>query len=477
MKILGDNTIPDTPYRRSGSVDIFHSRSTKRRVHTVLAKAFSSSRNTKIGTMTTKKTNLRKALLLFLYPSRHPTSASENRTHSPYRPLPAQHTNSARTTPASSPRTATPLHPPFFQLQRKHPTAISAFSYFFRLFRPNNCPPTFFCSTITCLTYLRPTLSHSSLGLGALPPSPPIHRERERRCLRKSRQPGVGGNTIEMDLLTRVRNIEELERKRDVLPDGDENEGEDVVMHSTPPPASHHQPGSASNSPASPGSPGSGTTLFSRIGSVKRWGVMRRRGRVSSSTPSEVITIGRSDFEANYQQQDAVMMDITPRHHGGRHSPTPHHIPTKVKRHSGATTSSVSASTNVQRPQNKASGSSQQHQNWLFFRSLSATQSHSTAVSGSPASPTASTRPHSRLESSGAGACSRSTSTSDLPGTYTTSPATNVVFDLRHTPTLPNGRNALQSIPSSPPHSPAKLVKRKSSGFAPLKLGFGGHGH
>jgi hypothetical protein len=97
-----------------------------------------------------------------------------------------------------------------------------------------------------------------------------------------------------MGLLTRVRNIEELERKRDVLAHGDENEDEDVVMHSTPPPASHHQPGTPGNSPASPGTPGSGTTLFSRIGSVKRWGMRRRRERGSSSTPSEVIMIGRS---------------------------------------------------------------------------------------------------------------------------------------------------------------------------------------
>ena len=56
--------------------------------------------------------------------------------------------------------------------------------------------------------------------------------------MRKSRPPGVGGNTIEMGLLTRVRNIEELERGRDVFVHGDENEGEDVVMRSTPPPAS-----------------------------------------------------------------------------------------------------------------------------------------------------------------------------------------------------------------------------------------------
>lgn len=38
-----------------------------------------------------------------------------------------------------------------------------------------------------------------------------------------------------MGLLTRVRNIEELERERDVFADGDENEGEDVVMQIVPP--------------------------------------------------------------------------------------------------------------------------------------------------------------------------------------------------------------------------------------------------
>ena len=53
---------------------------------------------------------------------------------------------------------------------------------------------------------------------------------------KKSCQLVLVENTIGMGLLTQMRNLEELERERDVFADGDENEGEDVVMHSTPPP-------------------------------------------------------------------------------------------------------------------------------------------------------------------------------------------------------------------------------------------------
>ena len=42
--------------------------------------------------------------------------------------------------------------------------------------------------TITLLTYLHPR-SHSSSGLGTLPPSPLIHHKCERRCLRKKSCP------------------------------------------------------------------------------------------------------------------------------------------------------------------------------------------------------------------------------------------------------------------------------------------------
>lgn len=129
------------------------------------------------------------------------------------------------------------------------------------VFSPNYCLSTSFSTTHNLFDVSSPTLSCSSPGLGGLPPRSPIHRERERRRLRKkSPPPGIGGNIIKAGLLARARNNEELERTREdnAFGHGDRNEDEDdddVLIHSMPPPASHHhQPGTMSNSPASPGS-------------------------------------------------------------------------------------------------------------------------------------------------------------------------------------------------------------------------------
>jgi hypothetical protein len=138
------------------------------------------------------------------------------------------------------PALAPSLTPPL--LQRKHPTL----AHLFRLFSPNYCLSTSFSTNHNLLDVSSPTLSCSSPGLGGLPPRSPIHRERERRRLRKkSPPPGIGGNVIKAGLLARARNNEELERTRedDAFGHGDRNEDEDhddVLIHSMPPPASHH---------------------------------------------------------------------------------------------------------------------------------------------------------------------------------------------------------------------------------------------
>jgi hypothetical protein len=85
-------------------------------------------------------------------------------------------------------------------------------THFFRLFGPNDCPSVFFCTNHNPLDISPPHTLPFFVGLGALPPSLPIHCERERSRWKKSRPPGVGGNVIEVGLLTRVRNIEEPER-------------------------------------------------------------------------------------------------------------------------------------------------------------------------------------------------------------------------------------------------------------------------
>ncbi|KAF5379496.1 hypothetical protein D9615_006616 [Tricholomella constricta] len=64
-------------------------------------------------------------------------------------------------------------------------------------------PPSSSAFTVTSTTHLHPTVSRSSSGLGALPPSPPIHRERERRRLRKKSRPQGPG--IELSTMRRER--------------------------------------------------------------------------------------------------------------------------------------------------------------------------------------------------------------------------------------------------------------------------------
>ncbi|KAI0070816.1 hypothetical protein K474DRAFT_1669674 [Panus rudis PR-1116 ss-1] len=117
---------------------------------------------------------------------------------------------------------------------------------------------------------LRPTVSGSSFG--ALPPSPPIHRERERRRLRKkSRPPRFDDNIYELD---------------------DRAENPPPLRPSTPeksvsPPTNHAPLASEPPAPEPAPTPPSRSSLVSRIGSVgKKWGAARKK-RVSTE-PSEV---------------------------------------------------------------------------------------------------------------------------------------------------------------------------------------------
>ena len=142
----------------------------------------------------------------------------------------------------------------------------------------------------------------SSLAL--LPPSPPIHKERERRRLRKKSRPlrearielvNMAGRYSFSDGEGSARNT------RSATPSDvssvDEHHKYHPVLELTPPlptqPSVLAIPSapvmSASRSmmtvPATPTK--GGATLMSRIGSVKKWGIGRRKG--TSSTPSEVI--------------------------------------------------------------------------------------------------------------------------------------------------------------------------------------------
>ncbi|KAG6844824.1 hypothetical protein H0H87_003391 [Tephrocybe sp. NHM501043] len=120
--------------------------------------------------------------------------------------------------------------------------------------------------TVTSMTHLRPTASRSSSALGGLPPSPPRHRERERRRLRKKSRPQ--GTAIELAV---------IRGDSDAYDFPEESEGESRPM--TPPPPV------LQSTPSSPSGSGGAGALLSRIGSVKKWGVRRKKG---SPPPSDL---------------------------------------------------------------------------------------------------------------------------------------------------------------------------------------------
>ncbi|KAI6127189.1 hypothetical protein F5141DRAFT_1210518 [Pisolithus sp. B1] len=105
---------------------------------------------------------------------------------------------------------------------------------------------------------LKPSASGPSLSM--LPPSPPIHRER-RRLRKKSRPPNLDDNVFEL-----------IEEQRDSTP---------PLPPSTPERSSPPPPPAAEATPS-----GNKTPLLSRIGSVKKWGVRRKR---ASTGPAEVM--------------------------------------------------------------------------------------------------------------------------------------------------------------------------------------------
>ncbi|KAL4064673.1 hypothetical protein V8B97DRAFT_2111834 [Scleroderma yunnanense] len=107
------------------------------------------------------------------------------------------------------------------------------------------------------LALLRPSVSGHSLAM--LPPSPPIHRER-RRLRKKSRPHHLDNNVFEL-----------VEEQRDSSP---------------PLPPSTPERSSPALPPPVEATPNNKTPLLSRIGSVKKWGVRRKR---ASTGPAEVM--------------------------------------------------------------------------------------------------------------------------------------------------------------------------------------------
>lgn len=113
-------------------------------------------------------------------------------------------------------------------------------------------------------------LSGAAASLAMLPPSPPTHRER-RRLRKKSRPPNMDNNVFEL-----------IEEQRDSSPPPLPPSTPERETASSPPMV----PMITSSSLEATPSGGSKTPLLSRIGSVKRWGVRRKR---ASTGPAEVM--------------------------------------------------------------------------------------------------------------------------------------------------------------------------------------------
>ncbi|KAG6810622.1 hypothetical protein H0H92_011090 [Tricholoma furcatifolium] len=201
--------------------------------------------------------------------------------------------------------------------------------------------------TVTSTTHLHPTTSRSSSALSNYPPSPPIQKERERRRLRKKSRPQ--GTAIELAVIHSEY-------------DGyDFREETEFDRPTTPPPPP--QP-VVQSTPASPSGAGA---LLSRIGSVKKWGVRRRKG---STAPSEVDDRDSHITPRPARPQSQASITSIPSSSGSSNAHQTHHPPLPSIPDAGRRSSSIGQSAS-----------------W-FFRSSSSTYAHgSTSEVDLPAQP------------------------------------------------------------------------------------------
>ena len=140
--------------------------------------------------------------------------------------------------------------------------------------------------TYSSTTHLRPT---SAFAL--IPPSPPIHRERERRRLRKKSRPkphnlfeltelpsGFTPGRLSFSDLDLPRPASELASRG---PDSDLSS----IRERPPLPIVDTSMRSSNGHPSIPPTPTKGAALLSRIGSVKKWSVRRKRGDSTTAPP------------------------------------------------------------------------------------------------------------------------------------------------------------------------------------------------
>ena len=139
--------------------------------------------------------------------------------------------------------------------------------------------------TYSSTAHLRPT---SAFAL--IPPSPPIHKERERRRLRKKSRPKPQAVFEMVEIPSQERpSFSDVDLPRPASEfDSRRTSRSDLSIHERPPliaSAIVETSIAPSNGPVSvPHTPTKGAALLSRIGSVKKWGVRRKRGDSTAPT-------------------------------------------------------------------------------------------------------------------------------------------------------------------------------------------------
>ena len=148
--------------------------------------------------------------------------------------------------------------------------------------------------TYSSTAHLRPT---SAFAL--IPPSPPIHRERERRRLRKKSRPKPQGVIELVEIPSQERHSfsdYDLPRPASELDSRRTSRSDLSIQQHLPLVASAAAESSTKEPVSVPQTPTKGAALLSRIGSVKKWGVRRKRGDSTAPTDANGTYDNRTRF-------------------------------------------------------------------------------------------------------------------------------------------------------------------------------------
>jgi hypothetical protein len=139
--------------------------------------------------------------------------------------------------------------------------------------------------TYSSTAHLRPTSAFALIS-----PSPPIHKERERRRLRKKSRPKPQAVFELVEIPSQERpSFSDVDLSRPVSElDSRRTSRSNISTHEPPPlvaSAVAETSTEPSNGPVSiPHTPSKGAALLSRIGSAKKWGTRRKRGDSTAPT-------------------------------------------------------------------------------------------------------------------------------------------------------------------------------------------------